>query len=152
MIVSLLVKVVMVALTMGVIFWIGWAVPQPESDSVLALSKEVAPALHAEGPADAGPIPGPIGQTAESMKRSSVPKVAGKVDLNRATEKDLELLPGIGAVLAGRIVKYRQDVGSFSRVEDLRDVKGIGKKKFDKIKNLVQVTVRKPEGDGKISA
>ncbi|BFU97140.1 MAG: conserved protein of unknown function [Nitrospira sp.] len=140
MIVSLLIKVAMVALTLGVIFWIGWTIPQPESDGVPAASEEVGPTLHAEGPADAVPIPRPIGQTAEPVKRSSVAKTVGKLDLNRATEKELESLPGIGAVLAGRIVRYRQDIGSFNRVEDLRDVKGIGKKKFDKIKNLVQVT------------
>lgn len=152
MIVSLLIKVAMVALTMGVIFWIGWTIPQPESDGVPALSEEINPTLHAEAPYESVPIPRPIGQPTEPVKRASGAKAVGKLDLNRATEKDLESLPGIGAVLAGRIVKYRQDIGSFSRVEDLRDVKGIGKKKFDKIKNLVQVTVWKRQEDGKISA
>lgn len=152
MIVSMLVKCAMVALTMGVIFWIGWTVPQQDSDGVLAPSEEAAPALHVEESVKAISNPVPIGPSAEPIKQTSAARAVGKIDLNRATEQDLESLPGIGEVLAGRIVKYRQDIGSFNRVEDLRDVKGIGKKKFDRIKNLVQVTVRKPDWDGKISA
>ncbi|SLM49728.1 conserved protein of unknown function [Nitrospira japonica] len=152
MIVSFLIKCAMVALTMGVIFWIGWTLPQPEPDGVRVLPDEAAPALHVEGPVGAAPIPVPITEGAEPVKRTSPTKGVGKIDLNRATEKDLESLPGIGAVLAGRIMKYRQDVGPFSRVEDLRDVKGIGKKKFDRIKNLIQVTIWPPDGDGRVSA
>ncbi len=152
MFVSLLVKLAMVALTMGVIFWIGWTVPQPEPDAVLAVPEQPLPMLHAEEPVVAAPIPDPIPPAVKPVERSSVEKVVGKLDLNRATEKDLELLPGIGTVLAGRIVKHRQDIGSFTRVEDLREVKGIGKRKFDKIKGLVRVTVRKSEEDGENSA
>jgi len=152
MMVSLLVRFAMVALTMGVIFWIGWTVPQRESDEVPPFSPGAAPELHVEGPVDAGPTRIPIGRAIGPVKQTSVVPGVRKIDLNRATEKDLETLPGVGAVLAGRIVKYRRDIGLFSRVEDLRDVKGIGKKKFDRIKNLVVVTVRKPDGDGKVSA
>jgi len=43
-------------------------------------------------------------------------------------------LPGVGPVVAGRIVSYRQTVGPFRRVEDLQQVKGIGEKTFDRIK------------------
>jgi len=152
MIVSLLIKCAMVALTMGVIFMIGWTVPRPEPDGAVAPSNEVVQALPVEGPVDAGGTPVPIERNVEPVKRPSVTKAVGKLDLNRATEKDLESLPGIGGVLAGRIVKHRQDIGSFTRVEDLRDVKGIGKKKFDRIKHLVVVTIRQPGGDGKVFA
>ena len=152
MIVSLLVKLAMVALTMGVIFWIGWTVPRSEPDAVLAVPEQPATMSHAQEPVAAAPIPNPIRPAVKPVERSSVEHTVGKVDLNRATEKDLELLPGIGSVLAGRIVKHRHDIGSFTRVEDLREVKGIGKKKFDKIKDLVRVTVRKSEQDGEDSA
>lgn len=152
MIVSLLIKLAMVALTMGVIFWIGWTVPQPEPDAVVAVSEQPSQTPHAEEPVVAPPIPSPIRQAVKPVERSSVEKVVGKLNLNQATEKDLELLPGIGAVLAGRIVKHREGIGSFTRVEDLREVKGIGKKKFDKIKDLVRVTVRRLEQDGENSA
>ena len=65
--------------------------------------------------------------------------VARHLDLNRATEQDLEALPGIGPVLAERIVRYRQSRGAFHEVGQLREVKGIGKKKFDRIRPLVGV-------------
>jgi competence protein ComEA len=152
MIVSLLIKLAMVALTMGVIFWIGWTVPQPELDTVLAVSEQPPQTSHAEEPVVAAPIPSPIRQAVKPVERSSVGKEVGKLDLNQATERDLEMLPGIGAVLAGRIVKHRQGIGSFTRIEDLREVKGIGKKKFDKIKDLVRVTVRRSAQDGENSA
>jgi competence protein ComEA len=59
--------------------------------------------------------------------------------LNRATEQELERLPGIGRVLAARIVEYRVAQGTFSDIEQLRHVKGIGKKKFEQIRAVVTV-------------
>lgn len=58
----------------------------------------------------------------------------GQVHLNSATAEELEALPGVGPVVAGRIVSYRQTVGPFRRVEDLMQVKGIGEKTFARIK------------------
>lgn len=55
------------------------------------------------------------------------------IDLNRADQDELCLLPGIGPALAGRILEYRGKNGCFERNEDLMNVKGIGKKKFEKI-------------------
>lgn len=52
------------------------------------------------------------------------------IDLNRATAAELEDLPGVGPVLAGRIVAYRDLHGSFAAVEDLLDVGGIGEAKL----------------------
>ncbi len=62
------------------------------------------------------------------------------LDLNLASERDLEGLPGIGPILALRIVEYREARGAFREVEQLRRVKGIGKKTFDRIRALVAVT------------
>jgi competence protein ComEA len=61
------------------------------------------------------------------------------LDLNRATDKDLDALPGIGPQLAERIVEYRQSVGAFHSPDELQEVKGIGKKKFERIRPLVTV-------------
>lgn len=64
---------------------------------------------------------------------------SGLLDLNRATQSELEELPGIGAVLAERILAYRERVGGFSTVEELKNVEGIGDKKLDAILNLIEV-------------
>ena len=54
----------------------------------------------------------------------------GPVDLNTATVADLDALPGIGPVLAQRIVDWRTEHGRFASVEQLREVTGIGESKY----------------------
>lgn len=61
------------------------------------------------------------------------------LNLNAATEAQLEALPGIGAATAARIVEYRKKNGGFKKVEDLMNVKGIGEKSFLKLKALIAV-------------
>ncbi|MBK9306527.1 MAG: helix-hairpin-helix domain-containing protein [Nitrospira sp.] len=68
------------------------------------------------------------------------------VDLNQASAEELEALPGIGAVLAQRAIALRTSRGGFRAVEDLREVKGIGAKKFNRIKSLVMVSISGPQG------
>ena len=63
----------------------------------------------------------------------------GKVNLNTASESELESLPGIGQVLAQRIVDYRTQHGPYRDVKDLLKVEGIGQKKFDSLKDYVTV-------------
>jgi competence ComEA-like helix-hairpin-helix protein len=63
------------------------------------------------------------------------PKTPGRlIDPNLAPQKDLETLPGIGPVLAQRIIDYRRVHGPFKRIADLRKVSGIGTKKLEKMK------------------
>jgi len=61
------------------------------------------------------------------------------VDLNQATSRQLDGLPGIGPVLASRIVEYRQRKGGFHSVAELRAVSGIGEKRYSALKDLVRV-------------
>lgn len=63
----------------------------------------------------------------------------GTLDLNRATAEDFEGLPGIGPVLAERIVAWRDANGSFREVGQLREVAGIGEKTFQQLAPLVGV-------------
>ncbi len=63
--------------------------------------------------------------------------ISVQVNINTAGVDKLVLLPGIGKKTAKKIVKYRKKHGKFKRLKDLRKVKGIGKKKFKKIKNLL---------------
>lgn len=62
-----------------------------------------------------------------------------KVNINHASQTELQELPGIGPSLAAQILVYRNENGSFKQVEDLQNVKGIGDAKFQKIKDLVTV-------------
>jgi len=79
-------------------------------------------------------VPGPHNaETADTGKG-----VGGLISLNRATEAELETLPGVGPVLAGRIVSHRESHGPFEEVEDLLQVPGIGEAKLASLRDLVQ--------------
>lgn len=67
-----------------------------------------------------------------------------KIDLNAATAKQLEKLPGIGKELAKRVVEYRTANGPFESVNDIVKVKGIGKKTFAKVKDLLMIGAPTP--------
>jgi len=64
---------------------------------------------------------------------------AEPVNINTADKAALDAIPGIGAVLAERIVAYRQENGEFKSVEELVDVKGLGPVSVEKIKELVSL-------------
>jgi competence protein ComEA len=63
------------------------------------------------------------------------------LDLNTASQAQLERLPGIGPELAGRIIKYRQSVGRFVAKEQIMDVEGIGEKRYADLEQLITVEV-----------
>jgi competence protein ComEA len=61
------------------------------------------------------------------------------VNINFAPINELELLPGIGPELAQRIIDYRNNTGSFESKEDLKNVAGIGEKKFEALKDFITI-------------
>jgi competence protein ComEA len=86
------------------------------------------------GSADQGTV---AGTSTDSSSKST--KVSGKININTATAAQLDSLPGIGEAYAARIIEYRQSNGGFKTIEEIKNVKGIGDKTFEKLKNLITV-------------
>jgi competence protein ComEA len=64
---------------------------------------------------------------------------AAKININSASASELDTLPGIGPVLAQRIIDYRQTHGPFGKPEDVKKVSGIGDTTFERIRDLIIV-------------
>jgi competence protein ComEA len=84
----------------------------------------------------AGAAPIGVGGPASSATSATAP---GPVDLNSATLEQLEALPGVGPVLGQNILDWRSAHGSFSSIDQLNDVTGIGEVKFAALRSLVTV-------------
>lgn len=165
---SLLIKVAMLAVTLGSLVWIGSVTPikqvapppaQPTTAGpVVAASSQLQ---NASAPVSSSatspgqvttvtdlPLSRPVGEPHAPATQEEPPPdprpvhqaMARQVDLNHATASDLEALPGIGPKLAQRVIDHRVTKGPFTKVEDLRQVKGIGRKKFDRLRPHVLVT------------
>ena len=77
------------------------------------------------------------------------PKTPGRViDPNLGSQADLETLPGIGPVLAQRIIDYRRAHGPYKKIADLRKVSGIGPKKLEKLRPYVVITSQRLPASG----
>ena len=61
------------------------------------------------------------------------------VNINTATKEELDTLPGVGPATAEKILNYRQEHGNFQSIEDLKNVKGIGEAKFNKLQNKISI-------------
>ena len=59
------------------------------------------------------------------------------MNINEADAEELALLPGIGEVLAQRIVEYRDHHGAFSSTDEIMEVNGIGKAKYEAVRDLI---------------
>lgn len=169
---SLLIKLAMLAVTLGALMYIGSVTPARQGTThqeqppafvpVSTASQPLTKTLPTMSiPADASIPPPEVsdvsaarqeeegespasreGQSGESPTVESGP--LRQVDLNQATVSDLEALPGIGPKLAQRVIDHRTALGHFAKVEDLRQVKGIGRKKFDRLRSHVLVTNTRP--------
>jgi competence protein ComEA len=154
MIQSLAMKAGMLLATVLLVTWIGWPTPHepvPVGDVVLAGGETQQAVLPREKPTIvARPAPRPVSPTPTAGRSQ---EKQGKLDLNRATAEELQGLPGIGPVLAQRVIAQRTTHGPFHTVDDLRDVKGIGKKRMDQLRPLVMVNVAaksEPIGEAKL--
>jgi competence protein ComEA len=80
-----------------------------------------------------------VGVPGAAVATSGSPGPANPVNLNTATASELDQLPGVGPVLAQRIVDWRTAHGGFTSVSQLRQVTGIGDSKFADLQPLVRV-------------
>lgn len=80
------------------------------------------------------PTPGPT-----AAKGTQAPVVTGPININTATEAELESLPHIGPSIASKIIDYRTKHGPFAKIEDIQNVQGIGPAIFAQIKDLITV-------------
>jgi competence protein ComEA len=76
---------------------------------------------------------------APQAEGGAAPVATGPINLNTATQAELETLPGIGPSIAGRIIEYREANGPFATIEDIQNVSGIGPAIFEDIKDLITV-------------
>ena len=92
-------------------------------------------------PATEPPVRSEPAKQTETKKSSgsTEKKVTFPVNINTASKKELDALPGIGEVLAQRIIDYRSANGPFSTVDELTKVKGIGAKTLEKLKPYATV-------------
>jgi competence protein ComEA len=119
----------------GVLIWLyrqHQPAPVVTPQEVAAFESFVA-ALH---PDSAGFHSETLAPSEKSFKGKSL---AAPLDLNTATYEQLLRLPGVGPVLATRIVDYRNANGPFKRLDDLKKVKGIGVKTYNKLARLLVI-------------
>lgn len=77
--------------------------------------------------------------TTETIKKDGTIIKSEKININTASQTELETLPGIGPSTALKIVNYRKEKGKFKNIEDIKNVSGIGESKFSKIKDLIKI-------------
>lgn len=162
MVQSLLIKLAMLAVTLGALLWIGSMTPvrqaanrpvQPVTVPVSTAPQQLV--SRPQAVADSTDAPRPVSEARELAASRAAREseaavsddppvvrsdVSRRIDLNQASLSDLEALPGIGPKLAQRVIEYRNERGPFGKVEDLREVKGIGRRKFDRLRPHVLVT------------
>lgn len=73
----------------------------------------------------------------EQMNKQSEQKKSEKININTATQTELETLPGIGPSTSLKIVNYREENGKFKSIEEIKEVSGIGEAKYENIKDLI---------------
>jgi len=125
-----LMVLLLVIVTAGIGLGVGhWRRAHPElTERLERFDRTVAPA---KPTVDDLPLAQPARRATPTPPKSAPP--AQPVDVNRASEDELRALPGIGGVLAARIVEARERDGPFASLDDLRRVRGLGRAKLEKL-------------------
>lgn len=80
-----------------------------------------------------------VGVTSKGSTVGITNKANAKININTASQSELERLPGIGEATATKIIAYRNENGKFKEITEIKNVKGIGESKFNLIKDLITI-------------
>lgn len=122
----------------GILFYNAFFIPDISIPSVVYVNStdDASEEAEAENSTDTNTESSSSDTSASSKTTSS----STKVNINTATEKELdENLTGIGPAIAKRIIEYRNTIGKFSSIEEIKNVSGIGEKTFEKFKDMICV-------------
>lgn len=127
------------------IFGMVWSMGRTARTEAVMVERDGSDA-GAAGDGSGGATPGPAAlegfdapAAAAAPKTPDAGTLTTRININTAARVELELLPGIGPALAGRIIDYRASHGDFKAVEELDRVKGIGPKLLEKLRGRVVV-------------
>ena len=146
---SLLIKIGFLGIGVLFVLWVSW--PPPSNTPVAGSSEEnllvvssttvPPPVAQVRGAPVAGPpvFGGNAVRGKNHQQDHATSSVVSLVDINVGTRRDLEGLPGIGPVLAERIMTYREAHGTFQHMEDLVRVRGIGPKRLQQLRSFVKL-------------
>lgn len=73
------------------------------------------------------------------VEKTNISDSEKTININKANETELEKIPGIGPAMAQKIIKYREENGRFKTIDDIKNVSGIGEKKYESIKQYITV-------------
>lgn len=79
------------------------------------------------------------GEETQSESEGTEDRSIERINVNTADQKTLQTLPGIGPAYSERIIIYRKKNGGFKRIEELKEIKGIGEKRLEKLKPFVKL-------------
>ena len=114
--------------------------PAPDADlQAMALASRLTDGQRVQVPHQGEVLPSTATGAPPPRRAGSGATPAAPVDLNTASEADLDALPGVGPTTARAIVAYREAHGPFQQVDDLTDVQGIGPARLDALRELVKV-------------
>ena len=119
---------------------------EPVTEASAESAEETAPDSEEDVPANVEEAPDQPAEPSPAPKQSSAPKAPAKIkpgepkiNINTASQAQLERLPGVGEATAKKIIEYRAQSGGFANISDIKKVSGIGAKKYEAMKDFIEI-------------